>query len=419
MFTTASYGAPWTDQQWLAHLTYYAAWRAFGYPAYAVLSALLVATGFAILAIAMLRRGVAPWRMFAWTTAALVVTMAGYQIEAQSFGYPLFALTLLLLTEDAAAKRPLARTWLVIPALALWANLHGSVLLGAGLAVCYALYRTVRGGRTYVLFGLAAAAAVFCTPYGFAVLGYYRQLVGNPVLARYIARWAPPNPGSPGTWAFYALVAAVLAAVLLAWRRGARPDPVLGGIALILLVLALTAARNEEWFAIGGSLLAADALAKAGRERTAALGRRFTIAVTGLLSALALTGMAALAVEPATQFELQVPHGAASAAASMAQRDPHLRILGDVYTGTSMLWLHPATAGQVGFDVRLEQYPPAQLRAYFDYVFVNGPHWDRVTGGYQILVISRGDRALVRAVSRLPGWRLAYSDNHGVVYRRA
>ena len=35
--TVASHGAPWIDQQWLAHVIYYGAWAAGGYPALAVL----------------------------------------------------------------------------------------------------------------------------------------------------------------------------------------------------------------------------------------------------------------------------------------------------------------------------------------------------------------------------------------------
>jgi hypothetical protein len=424
--TAAAHGLPWIDQQWLAHLAFYAAWQAGGYPAVAAASAVAETTGFALLALLMLRRGAAPSRMFAWTAAAFVVCLPSYQVEAQSFGYPLFVLTLWLLTDDARAAWPLRRTWLLIPLLAVWANLHGSVLLGAGLTACYAAFRAARAVMSrngtalgsYLLLGAGAVAAVLCTPYGTAVLGYYRHVLGNPVLARFISRWAPPSPRDPATFVLAVLALAVLAAVIVAWRRGARPDPVLAPACVALFVLALTAARNADWFAIAGVLLAADALARSSTGPLPAVSSWFSRAIAVLFAAIAAASVGTLAVTPTRHFELLVPRGAVTAAADLAAREPTWRILGDAYTGTALLWLRPETFGRVGFDVRFEQYSRSQLTAYFDYIFARGADWDRATRGYQVLVISRNDGALVRAVSRLRGWRLAYSDSHGVVYRR-
>jgi hypothetical protein len=424
--TAAAHGLAWIDQQWLAHLAYYAAWQAGGYPAVAAESVVAETTGFALLALLMLRRGVAPSRMFAWTAAAFVVCLPNYQVEAQSFGYPLFVLTLWLLSDDARAALPLRRTWLLIPLLAVWANLHGSVLLGTGLTVCYAAFRAARAAISrdrraigaYLLLGAGAVAAVLCTPYGTAVLGYYRHVLGNPVLARYINRWAPPSPRDPATFILAVLALAVLAAVIVAWRRGARPDPALATACVILLGLALTAARNADWFAITGVLLGANALARSRTGPLSAVSNWFSRAIAVLFAGIAAASVVTLAVTPARHFELLVPRGAVNAAADLAAREPTWRILGDAYTGTALLWLRPDTFGRVGFDVRFEQYSRTQLAAYFDYIFARGAHWDRVTRGYQVLVISRNDSALVRAVARLPGWRPAYSDSHGVVYRR-
>jgi hypothetical protein len=187
--TVAASGQPWIDQQWLAHLAYYVAWRAGGYPLVAAVSAVAETAGIALVALLMLRRGVAPSRMFGWTAGAVVVCLASYQIEAQSFAYPLFVLTLWLLANDADASRPRRRIWLLIPVLVVWANLHGSVLLGAGLTACYSAYRALRALTdrdyrsfgAYVLLAVSAVTAVSCTPYGTAVLEYYRHVLGDPV----------------------------------------------------------------------------------------------------------------------------------------------------------------------------------------------------------------------------------------------
>ena len=429
VLTAASHGAPWIDQQWLAHLGYYGAWALAGYPGVATVSVLLTVAGWVVLAMLMLRRGVPPTRMFAWTITGAVVCLADYQIQAQNFGYPLFALTLwlLLADADADAPRPRPRTWLVVAVLVAWANLHGSVLLGVASTGLYAgrrvlqaaARRDLRAMLGYCGLGIAALAAVACTPYGGGVLGYYLSLLGNPELPRYIARWAMPAAGDPATWLFAAVVVAVLAALVLAWRQGVRPDPFLGILCAALLLLAVSAARNEDWFAFGGVLAAADARARSSADRVPILSRGFTSVVSGLLAAAAAAGYLGLATTTASQFQSQAPVRAIAAAAKLAARHPDLRILGDAYTGTSMLWLQPAaTVGRDGFDVRFEQYSRRQLAAYFRFIFGRGPHWQQVTSGYQLIVISRHSVRLSHLLTRLPGWRLVFADPGGMVFRR-
>jgi hypothetical protein len=58
-------------------------------------------------------------------------------VRTQSFAYPLFAAFLLLLLDDARA--PGRRVLLALPLLVLWANIHGSVVLGAALTALYGL----------------------------------------------------------------------------------------------------------------------------------------------------------------------------------------------------------------------------------------------------------------------------------------
>ncbi len=271
--TSVAHGAPWVDQQWLAQVLFYGAWAAGGYRALAALSAILVTSGFALLGLLMLRRGVPPPRMFIWTLAAFAACLGNTSIRAQSFAYPCFVLTLWLLLDDDRAPRMRARTWLVIGVLLVWANTHGSVVLGAGLVAGYAGYRVARTlarrerrpVAAYLALAAAAVASVACTPYGAGVIGYYRLFPGNPVLGRYVIEWSLPSPLDVFSWGFFALLVISGAVIAIAWRRHTRPDPLLLGITTVLLVLAFTAARNQAWFGIGGSLLVADTLARSGR----------------------------------------------------------------------------------------------------------------------------------------------------------
>jgi len=426
--TVAAHGTAWTDQQWLAQVLYYLAWLAGGYRLLATLSAVLVASGFAVLAGLMIRRGVPPTRAFAWTLVAFAVCVGNTGIRAQSFAYPGLAVTLWLVLDDKAAAppRPHTRTWLLVPVLVLWANTHGSVLLGAGLVIGYAGYRAVKAltkrclkfATAYIAMACSAALAVVCTPYGIGVLSYYLRFASDRALRHNVVEWAPPSPLNPVSWAFFAAAALVAGCLVVAWRRRARPDPLLATLAAISLVIALTAVRNQAWFGFCGSLFAADTLARAPDARVPMLSRGFRGAVLGALGTLALTSLAFLAVTSDGQFYSQIPVQAISVAAAEARRDATVRVLGDGDSGTAMLWLHPALFGRVGFDDRFEQYTPGELDAYVDFLFVRGPRWQRVTRGYTIIIASKRHPRFVRALARLPGWQVSYDGATGVVLTR-
>jgi hypothetical protein len=255
------------------------------------------------------------------------------------------------------------------------------------------------------------------------VIRFYERINSvTPALTRHITEWSPPGLPNPYCWAFFALIAGTAVAVAVAWRRGARPDPVLAGAALVLLGLALTAVRNQVWFGFGGSLLAADTLARSSGGRVSALSRASVLSkasgwpTAGVLAAAALVGLGVLAMAPDRQFESQVPLRAIGTAAALAARDPAARVLGDDWSGSPMLWLHPAMFGRVGFDARLEQYSVAQIDAYADFLDAGGRAWQRVMHGYDIVAVSRRMHPrLASALARLPGWRVVYSDRSGLV----
>jgi hypothetical protein len=142
--------------------------------------------------------------------------------------------------------------------------------------------------------------------------------------------------------------------------------------------------------------------------------------VAATMAVLAVASVALLAVTPDSQFYYRMPVRAIDAAAAISAGDPALRILGDEWTETPLLWLHPATFGRVGFDARLEAYSPGELAAYFDFLFVRGPRWQRAMRGYGVIVLStQSSPRLVSALRGLPGWRVAFRDHDGVVFVRA
>jgi hypothetical protein len=214
----------------------------------------------------MASRGVPPQRAFVWTLIAFIACFGNTVIRAQSFAYPLFVLVFWAILSDSRRSSP--RFLLVIPLLVLWSNLHGTILLGIVLVAGYAVAKLVasaraRSGRDALVYAAAAVAAVgtaFANPYGVSIVDYYRSLIGNPVVGRYILEWAPPSLGFPASYAFFGLLFAVIAIVGYGIGRGCRPAPTLLAVVAALGLLATQGVRYQAWFALSGSVLAAETL---------------------------------------------------------------------------------------------------------------------------------------------------------------
>ena len=423
--TAMAHGQPWIDQQWLGQLIYYRAWQAGGYAAVVMLSAATIAAGFVILGALMLRRGVSPLRMCAWTLAACAVSFGYATPRAQSFGYLFFPLLLWMVLASDSKGRPGLRIWLSIPLLVVWANVHGSVLLGAGFVGLHAGCRVVGALRRrdyaaltpYLLLGTCAALTLFCTPYGFGVVRYYRSLIGNPELSAAGTEWTPPNPAHPDSWAFFAIVIAVAVAFLVGWRNGARPKLELGILGVVTLGVALLAFRNTPWFAFAGCLLAADM--HVGSAAPVAVAASFRRAIASALAACAVIAGIEMARAPASNYVASVPHRAIDRAADIAARNPRLAVLADQWSAVGLLWFHPNLTGRVAFDVRAEQYSQDQLDSLFAFMTADGSQWQRLLRGYNLVVVSRRwHPRLALEMTRMAGWRVVYSDISGVVAER-
>ena len=424
VLTTAAHRT-WIDQQWLAHWAYYEAWNVGGYPLVAALSSLFVASGFALLCALISRRGVPPQRAFIWTLVAFVVCFGSTVIRAQSFAFPLFVLVLWAILADD--RRPSALFLFVIPLLVLWSNLHGTILLAIMLVVGYSFARVVRAARartprSAALYAAAAAAAVgtaFANPYGLSIVDYYRALIGNPVVSRYIIEWAPPSLGFFVSYGFFALLFGVIAVTAYGLGRGWHAQPALLGIVAFLALLATRGVRYQVWFALAASVLAAETLA-AVRPSPPKLAQRMQRVGAVVIAGFALAAVVVLARTGDAIFERLVPRGAMSAAATFAGEHPRAKILADAQTSSALLWLHPETVGRVGFDARLEQYPPERLRRWFTYLGAAAPGYPALVRRYDVIVVARkGHSSLVAGLERLRGWRTIFADDDGLALARS
>lgn len=414
----------WIDQQWLAHWTYYELWMLGGYPLVAAVSSLLVASAFALLCALLVARKVPAQRAFLWALVAFIACVGNTVIRAQSFAYPLFVLLLWAILADA--RRPSPRFLLVVPLLALWSNLHGTVLLASTLVVGYSAARLVLAARArilslsalYLVVGLASAATIFANPYGISIIDYYRALIGNPVVSQYIVEWAPPSLGNVTSLAFFGLLFAVIAATAYGLGRGYRPTPTLLVIVASLGLLATQGVRYQAWFAVAGALLAGETLA-AVRPSPPELSPRVRRVGMLVTVAFAVVAVGVLGRTRNATFERLDPLHALAAAASYTSAHPGSTILADEQSSSALLWLYPKTAGRVAFDARLEQYQHSRLKNWFTYITGSEPGWPALAASYDVLVASRKENpGLAARLKTLRGWRTIAADKEGIAVVR-
>jgi len=374
--TALTAGHRWVDQQWLGQLVLYGAARAGGVGlAFAVCLACALAA-FALCLHVAHRRGASPAALLVFTVPALAAAPWGLQLRTQSLALLLFAATLWLLERDSP---------FVLPVLAVWANVHGSVVVGVALVLARALV-----ARRPLL--ALAPLTVFVSPYALSLPGYYRLMLLDPPFGHAVKEWHRTSP-SGLTAVFFALA---IVAVLLA-RRLDR---------FALLVLAITfalgvdAIRGIVWFALAALAF----LPAVATRRTV----RFSGAAATAFAWVALgTASGAVGWAATRDVEPSFPSGLASAVGAGP-------VLANEATADWLLWHRPELRGRVGYDVRFELDTPAQIGRLLAWRRFS-PGWERAARGYRVVV---DDPAHVRRLVAAGGWRRALSSQTVAVAER-
>ena len=411
--TVLGQGATWTDQQWLAQLVFYGAHELGGVRAVVLLDILLVLTALALVTAAARSAGASSRSTFVLGFFAVLAGPWGWTVRAQSAALPLFAGVLWLLL-DAYRRRPSRRTLLVLPLLVLWANLHGSVVLGAALCVVLAVAVSVRDRRlgalpTLLLVG--APLSVLATPYGLDIVAYYDLMLVDAPFAEILREWQWSAPGAT-TFMFWLL--AVGAAVLVALRRCRRR---LSGFELLVVgitfVGAVQAVRGVIWFALACAAILPAALdGLLTRADPSARRTNLTISAASLGSLAA--ALVFLLTQPQTWFVEEWPEQQV-AAVREATRDPRVRVWATDGTADWLLWRIPDLRGRIAYDVRFELYDERTL----DSIVAYGERrrgWQRLVDGYGVVVVD--ERRHLDALAREPGARVAFRDDEIAVVTR-
>jgi hypothetical protein len=417
MLTVWAHGRRWVDQQWLAQLLIYWLARAGGFKLALLVHAGLGVGALAAAAMAARRLGGSA-RAATWV--CLPVLVAYYPeasvLRPQSFAYPLFVAVLWLLVADSRA--PSRRVFLVFPILALWANLHGSALLGAALVSLAGLVGLAEAGRARprrlspraLLLILGPWPCLLISPYALHLPGYYKQILVGGDFSHFVTEWAPTTL-SPTTAPVYLLV---IAGMWLLGRAGDRVSTFEKLAFLAISVLAFQAVRNAAWLGLT-ALVVLPVLVDAVR-RPVVEPRRLNRLLATVVLAGAVVALAGVAANPQSWFTSGFPPAAAQAAATAA--GPHERIFAVSSYADWLMWSRPEVQGRVAFDARFELYTAGELSALGAFQSRVGD-WMKTARGYDVFVLGRRDNGTLRRALVLSGTaRVVYADREVVVLRR-
>jgi hypothetical protein len=414
--TVYGLGATWTDQQWLAQVFMYGVYSLGGFALLSIATCASVVGALSIAAAAARSLGAGARAFWVMFLPVLVAAPWAWSIRAQMLALPLYTGLLWLLATQA--RHPTRRVWLAIPLLLVWANIHGSVALGALLVALLGTYEIVRSrGRTWarsVALIVLAPLAVLATPYGPAeTVRYYHLLLVDPPFAGRVTEWEWAAPAI-NTMFFYALAA--LTAILV-WRGRRRLTVFDMAVLTLTFVGGVDAIRGIPWFALACMIFAPVAIGRGlESKRAGEPRRRLNLWVaTGLAIAL-LAAAGSLFARDESWFESYWPRDAVEAVRSELR--PEGRVFASDRFSDWMLFKIPELRGRVAYDVRFELYDRSFFRRLQDYNYEDGATWKSFADGYRIVVVDEARKSHTSDFLDEPGARVIYRDDDLTVIAR-
>jgi hypothetical protein len=352
-------GQPWPDHEWLWQVVLYLSHRAGGWPVVTLLAAALV-TGAYALAYRTMRGGPR-------LRALVLIVGAAAGANAWALRPHLISLFLLALLLWLLVRR---REALIPPLFALWANVHGGVVLGGVLltAVTGAAWFWNRARfRRLLVVTILSGGATALNPLG---AGLWTFILGWAAAASQtgVSEWRATTPTDFAGILFWVLAIGFVALTARGWRRlggaeatapaDAWADRLLVVAALAALPFAVRSVRNVAPFVLV-AMPAATRLLVAAWPRLAstpaAAGEhpRLNVALLAAISLAALAGVGSAWAQPLPVLGWR-PMSEAARQAIAACPEP---LYNGYNEGGYVIWF--VKEKPVFIDGRHDPYPPA------------------------------------------------------------
>lgn len=413
-------GRRWTDQQWLAQVVAYGAWRGGGLSLLVLASVASVTLAFSLGVAAARSRGGTALACALVLLPVIVGAPWAWTIRAQVFALPLYVATLWIVV--ASRRRVTGRTFLALPLLALWANIHGSVVLGAVLVAlvgALAVVRRASDGRQRLLgavLAVGAACSVLVTPYAPGrIVDYYHLFFFDQPFEGLLNEWERTGLSAAST-TFWLLATAMLVLCLHERRRLSLVEWL---VLAITFVGGVQAIRGIVWFVLAVLVIGPNVLTGLLGARSVLSVRRANIVLAGAVVLGVLVATAGLLSRDDRSLTRIWPSEALPVLAREL-RDPDLHMWGTDRHADWLLWELPELRGRLAFDVRFELYTRDQVEDIVRWNGRIGPDWKHVADPYRVVLLDTADRlSHLEHLAREPGTRIAYRDDKLIVAVRS
>ncbi|MEH2683678.1 hypothetical protein DXU04_00935 [Bradyrhizobium diazoefficiens] len=418
-FTRA--GEPWISSSWLSQVLFALVYEPSNWSGVVILTSLAIGATAAIF-VHLLEPYLEPARAFLLVTPLLFMSMGHFLARPHMLALPVMVAFVGGLL--AAADRRTAPSWLLLPLMALWANLHGGFVMGLALIGAIGLDALASADRKdrfalaarWAVFGLAALAAACCTPYGWNTLLASTKILSLGKLLSMIWEWMPADFSSLDLFgaSLLGLIAiGYYSGLVLSWTR-----------ILLLLGLvwaALNHVRNIEAFALLTPLVLAKPFAEQlGVTRAVALraaDARSSFAVSAIAALVIVAAGWSITRSYATPYRYAfIGNQSPAAAVDVLERRHAQRIFSTAPIGGYLITRNIKTF----IDGRAELYGEQFVLDYFD--AVEGKNVETLL---RLLDTYRIDATLLnptvpasRIMDHLPGWKRLYADDVAVVHVR-
>jgi hypothetical protein len=409
IFSLPFAGRPWDTQEWLSEILMAGAFQLSGWSGVAILTAFATAATAGLLAL-YLSRHLDPVPCAVVLALALSCVMPDLLARPHILVLPVLTLWIAGLAAAVDSRRP--PHWILLPAMTLATNLHGSFIFGLALVLPFAvdgiLVATQHRGRLamqWCFFAAGSMAAALLNPRGVEGLLFPFALMKVKGLAA-VGEWQALDLGT-----FNSVELAAAAALFFLIWRGVRMSAVRIVVLLALLHLSILHARYGMFLGIVGAALIAQPLGAVLQRDPAASNPPSNWRLSGAGFAALLLACGALRI----LWPVQRGEAAIAPLAAFAAVPPSLAaqpVFNDYAFGGFLIWkgVRPMV------DSRADFYGDAWLKEYSRAVEGDPTATDRLFRKYKVAwSLLKASDPLVAELDRRPGWHRLYTDRYAVV----
>lgn len=422
MYSFTVPGHSWINHEWLSEIPYYLAWRKFGLPGIqAVMLGVLSLIFLGVLYLSY-RESLNYKAAVAATCYCIFLASVSFGPRTILFGYVYIVVLLIVL--QRLRQCGTAPLWILPPLFCLWANTHGSWLIGMILLSILIATGFVKGSwgsvdsvkwtapqkRALIATWLASAGALFVNPFGWRLVFYPFDLAFRQKLnVEHVEEWVSVNFHDTRGKVVLALLIVLLISALLRVSRWTLAEV---GLILFSLYSGLTYIRFL--FLLG--IVVAPVLAKAMDFMPPYREEKDTPVLNACVIALMIAGMVHY-WPGAAQLEDSVAQQYPAEALAYLEAHPAQGPLLNFYLwGGYLNWKDPRMKIFIDSRVDIFEYEGV-LKDYLDLMALDHP--EALLDKYKIqYVLFPRSEPLTYVLQHDPRWKLLYNDKLSYLFER-